>query len=100
MSLIELKDDEVISVLPLFRQEFAEFRGDYDVFFTAIIKFKNSSRFKYHTERSHLNEDLADYLDEDAVSDTINYLFSDTSKFKDLTAEEFKEKLKNYLDSL
>lgn len=32
MSLIKLKDDEVVSVLPLFRQEFAEFRGDYDVY--------------------------------------------------------------------
>lgn len=100
MTLIELKDDEVISVLPLFRQEFAEFRGDYDVFFTVIIKFKDSSRFRYHTERSHLNEDLDDYLDEEAISDTIHYLFSDTSKFKDLTAEEFKENLKKYLDSL
>lgn len=92
MTLIELKDDEVVSVLPLFRQEYAEFRGDYDVYFKVRIKFKNSSQFRYHTERSHLNEE--------AISDTINYLFSDTSKFKDLTAEEFKENLKKYLDSL
>lgn len=100
MSLIKLKDDEVISVLPQHWTEYAEFRGDYDVFFTVIIKFKDSSRFRYHTERSHLNEDLADYLDEEAISDTIEYLFSDTSKFKDLTAKEFKENLKKYLDSL
>lgn len=100
MTLIKLKDDEVVSVLPLFRQEYAEFRGDYDVYFKVRIKFKNSSQFRYHTERSHLNEDLDDYLDEESISDTIHYLFSDTSKFKDLTAEEFKENLKKYLDSL
>lgn len=92
MTLIKLKDDSVEYVLPLFREEYEEFRVVHDIHFDVRIKFKNSSQFKYYTERP--------FLDEEAISDTINYLFSDTSKFEDLTAEEFKENLKKYLDSL
>lgn len=92
MTLIKLKDDEIISLLPLYSTEYAEFRCAYDICFDVWIKFKNSSQFHYHSE--------CPCLDEDVVSDTIHYLFSDTSKFKDLTAEEFKENLKKYLDSL
>lgn len=92
MTLIKLKDDEVVSVLPQHWTEYNEFRVVHDSHFDVRIKFKNSSQFRYYTERP--------FLDEEAISDTINYLFSDTSKFKDLTAEEFKENLKKYLDSL
>ena len=92
MTLIKLKDDSVEYVLPQHWTEYEEFRVVYDNHFDVRIKFKNSSQFRYYTERP--------FLDEEAISDTIEYLFSDTSKFSELTAEEFKENLKKYLDSL
>ena len=100
MTLIKLKDDAVTRVLPLYSSVYTE--GEYvgdcymyggtDTSFDVRIEFDNSSLFNYHTERS--------LIDEESVSETISYLFSDTSKFSELTAEEFKENLKKYLDSL
>lgn len=99
MTLIKLKDDEVTSVLPLYSEN--EIRDQFDEFFistyfesmfTVKIEFENSEDFRYASDSC--------MIDESYVSDTINYLFSDTSKFSELTAEEFKENLKKYLDSL
>lgn len=99
MTLIKLKDDEVLEVLPLYLPEICK---DYSYHedcsflpvdkdkFTLKIEFFNSEDFNYSKESF--------YLDDTSVSETIKYLFSDTSKFSDLTAEEFKENLKNYLD--
>lgn len=100
MTLIELKDDAVTSVLPLYSdsytngQYFEDYHisESYDTSFDVRIKFENSSPFNYHTERS--------LIDENAVSDTIRYLFTQPTKFRSMTAEEFKENLKKYLDSL
>ena len=100
MTLIELKDDAVTSVLPLYSDVYIESQycddcymyGGNDTSFDVRIKFENSSPFNYHTERS--------LIDERAVSDTIRYLFRQPTKFRSMTAEEFKENLKNYLDSL
>lgn len=98
MTLIKLKDDAVTKVLPE-RYEIEVNEGlpmfpiySTEIVFSVEIEFEKSETFQY--------EDQAAYINDSAVSDTINYLFSDTSKFKDLTAEEFKENLKKYLDSL
>lgn len=99
MTLIKLKDDEVTSVLPLYSEN--EIRDQFDEFFvstyfesafTVKIEFENSEDFRYTSDSC--------MIDESNVSDTISYLFSDTSKFSELTAEEFKENLKKYLDQL
>ena len=65
--------------------------SDYE--FSVLIEFETGNSYRY-SNRSN------PFIDERAVADTIRYLFSDTSKFKDLTAEEFKETLKKYLDNL
>lgn len=100
MTLIELKDDAVTSVLPLYSDVYIESQyvddcymlGGNETSFDVRIHFENSSPFNYHTERS--------LIDERAVSDTIRYLFLQPTKFRSMTAEEFKENLKKYLDSL
>ena len=100
MTLIELKDDAVIDVLPLYSDVYTDSQyfddhymlGGNDTSFDVRIKFENSAPFNYHTERS--------LIDENAVSDTIRYLFSQPTRFRSMSAEEFKEKLKKYLDSL
>lgn len=94
MTLIELKDDAVTSVLPLYSDSYTNgqyfddyhISESYDTSFDVRIKFENSSPFNYHTERS--------LIDENAVSDTIRYLFLQPTKFRSMTAEEFKENLK------
>ena len=98
MTLIKLKDDRVTKVLPecystKSRTVRLSFPIDYNATtFSVEIEFEKSRMFRYI--------DRAEYIDDSVVSDTIHYLFSDTSKFKDLTAEEFKENLKKYLDAL
>ena len=100
MTLIKLKEDNVLSVLPLCSRSYSDdydfdecwFYARHDGSFIVQIEFENSEDFDYHRDFYA--------IDESNVSDTINYLFSDTSKFKDLTAKEFKENLKKYLDSL
>lgn len=100
MTLIKLKDDIATSVLPLCSRSHSDdydfdecwFSARCDGSFIVQIEFENSEDFDYHRDFYAIDESI--------VSDTINYLFSDTSKFKNLTAEEFKENLKKYLDSL
>lgn len=99
MTLIKLKDDEVINVLPIYSEN--EISNPVDNFFvstyiestfTVKIEFENSKDFRYTSDSC--------LIDESYVSDCIRYLFSDTSKFSELTAKEFKENLTKYLDSL
>ena len=100
MTLIKLKDDAVTSVLPLYSRSYSDdydfdecwFSARCDGSFIVQIEFENSEDFDYHRDFYA--------IDESNVSETISYLFSDTSKFSELTAEEFKENLKKYLDSL
>ena len=100
MTLIKLKDDNVTSVLPLYSSSYSEpqafddcwFSASFEESFDVQIEFENSEDFNYHSDVCVIGESN--------VSETISYLFSDTSKFSELTAEEFKENLKKYLDSL
>lgn len=95
MTLIKLKGDTVENVLPWFYENSTdtEYFDDYtmlgvsDYEFSVLIEFETSNSYRY-SNRSN------PFIDERAVADVIRYLFSDTSKFKDLTAEEFKENLK------
>lgn len=101
MTLIELKDDAVIDVLPLYSchhqepQYFDDYYmgGSTDESFSLMVEFENSKYFSYYDSRSYS-------LDETHVSNTIRYLFTQPTKFRSMTAEEFKENLKKYLDSL
>lgn len=100
MTLIKLKDDAVTSVLPLYSCSYSEpqyfddyyMGGSCDESFSVQIEFEKSEYFSYYSDSC--------MIDESNVSDCIKYLFSDSSKFSELTAEEFKENLKKYLDSL
>ena len=100
MTLIKLKDDNVTSVLPLYSSSYSEpqyfddyyMGASYDESFSVQIEFEKSEYFSYHSDSC--------VIDESNVSDCIKYLFLDSSKFSELTAEEFKENLKKYLDSL
>ena len=100
MTLIKLKDDNVTSVLPLYSSSYSEpqyfedyyMGSSYDESFTVLIEFDKSNSFSYRSDSC--------MIDESNVSDCISYLFLDTSRFSELTAEEFKENLKKYLDSL
>ena len=100
MTLIKLKDDEVTSVLPVCSRSYSD---DYDFdecWFSARcdgsiivqIEFEDSEDFDYRRD--------VYAIDESNVSEIIRYLFSDVSRFSELTAEEFKENLKRYLDRL
>ena len=101
MTLIKLKDDSVENVLPWFYETRldTEYFDDYtmlgvsDYEFSVLIEFETSNSYRY-SNRSN------PFIDERAVADVIRYLFSDTSKFEDLSVEEFKETLKKYLDNL
>lgn len=100
MTLIKLKDDAVTDVLPLCSSSYSEpqyfddyyLGASYDESFSVQIEFEKSEYFSYHSESC--------MIDESNVSDCIRYLFLDSSKFSELTADEFKENLKKYLDSL
>ena len=100
MTLITLKDDAVTDVLPVCSRSYSDdydfdecwFSARCDGSFIVQIEFENSEDFNYHRDVYAINESN--------VSETIRYLFSDTSRFSKLTAEEFKENLKKYLDSL
>lgn len=101
MTLIKLKDDSVEYVLPLFREESTDTQyfddytiyGDSETEFSVLVEFETGNSYRY-SNRSN------PFIDERAVADVIRYLFSDTSKFEDLSVEEFKETLKKYLDNL
>ena len=100
MTLIKLKDDNVTSVLPLYSCSYSEpqyfddyyIDGSCDESFSVQIEFEKSEYFSYCSDSC--------MIDESNVSECIRYLFLDSSKFSELTAEEFKENLKKYLDSL
>ena len=101
MTLITLKDDSVEYVLPLFREESTDTQyfddytiyGDFKTEFSVLVEFETSDDFNF--TRSN-----AFSLSESLVGDVITFLFSDTSKFKDLTAEEFKAQLNYYLNHI
>lgn len=100
MTLIKLKDDAVTDVLPLYSRSYSDdydfdecwFSARCDGSFIVQIEFENSEDFNYHRD--------VYAIDESNISETIRYLFSDASRFSELTAEAFKENLKKYLDSL
>ena len=100
MTLIKLKDDAVTDVLPLCSRSYSDdydfdecwFSARCDGSFIVQIEFENSEDFNYHRD--------VYTIDESNISETIRYLFSDASRFSELTAEAFKENLKKYLDSL
>ena len=100
MTLIKLKDDAVTDVLPLCSRSYSDdydfdecwFSARCDGSFIVQIEFENSEDFNYHRDVCA--------IDESNISETIRYLFSDASRFSELTAEAFKENLKKYLDRL
>ena len=100
MTLIKLKDDAVTDVLPLCSRSYSDdydfdecwFSARCDGSFIVQIEFENSEDFNYHRD--------VYAIDESNISETIRYLFSDASRFSELTTKEFKENLKKYLDSL
>ena len=101
MTLIKLKDDSVEYVLPLFREEFTDtqYFDDYAIYgdsiteFSVLVEFETSDDFNF-TRSNPFS------LSESLVGDVITFLFSNTSKFKDLTAEEFKAQLSYYLNHI
>lgn len=101
MTLIKLKDDSVEYVLPLFREEFidTQYFDDYTIYgdskteFSVLVEFETSDDFNF--TRSN-----AFSLSESLVGDVITFLFSNTSKFKDVTADEFKAQLNYYLNHI
>ena len=101
MTLIKLKDDSVEYVLPLFREESTDTQyfddytiyGDFETEFSVLVEFETSDDFNF-TRSSPFS------LSEDLVGDVITFLFSNTSKFKALTAEEFKAQLDYFLNHI
>lgn len=101
MTLIKLKDDSVEYVLPLFREEFIDTQyfddytiyGDSETEFSVLVEFETSDDFNF-TRSSPFS------LSEDLVGDVITFLFKDVSRFKDLTAEEFKAQLNYHLNHI
>lgn len=101
MTLIKLKDDSVEYVLPLFREEFTDtqYFDDYAIYsdsiteFSVLVEFETSDDFNF-TRSNPFS------LCESLVGDVITFLFKDTSRFKDLTVEEFKAQLSYYLNHI
>lgn len=101
MTLIKLKDDSVEYVPPLFREEFTDTQyfdnytiyGDSETEFSVLVEFETSDDFNF-TRSNPFS------LSESLVGDVINFLFKDVSRFKDLTAEEFKAQLSYYLNHI
>ena len=101
MTLIKLKDDSVEYVLPLFREEFTntQYFDDYAIYgdsiteFSVLVEFETSDDFNF-TRSNPFS------LSESLVGDVINFLFKDVSRFKDLTAEEFKAQLSYFLNHI
>lgn len=101
MTLIKLKDDSVEYVLPLFREEFTDtqYFDDYAIYgdsiteFSVLVEFETSDDFNFASSNPFS-------LSESLVGDVIDFLFSNTARFKDLTVEEFKAQLEYYLNHI
>lgn len=95
MTLIKLKDDHIIWILPRYEEKYAydddsitatRYLGSI---FSVDVGFERSTDFRY--------ECSSNSIDETAVSDVIKYLISNASKFETFTAEEFKDILEEDL---
>ena len=99
MDLIKLKNDSVINVLPIYSENETEtsynedyvIYGDFEKEFKLTIDFEKANSFKYVLKN--------DYIDEDIVSSVINFLFLYRDKFSEMTTEEFKSQLREYLNN-
>ena len=99
MDLIKLKNDSVINVSPIYSETETEttYNEDYVIYgsfekeFKLTIDFDKENRFKYVLKN--------DYIDEDIVSSVINFLFLNRDKFSEITTDEFKVQLRQFLDN-
>ena len=98
MTLIKLKDDNVNYLRPYcYVDDFNEGNEFFPIYYpvtvlSVIVEFDNSESMEYE----RIVEDAEGLM----IADIISYLFSDTSKFSELSAEKFKYLLKRYLDKL
>ena len=98
MTLIKLKDDNVNYLRPYcYTDDFNEGNEFFPIYhpvtvLAVIVEFDNSESMEYE----RIVEDTNGLM----IADIISYLFSDTSKFSELSAEKFKYLLKRYLDKL
>ena len=99
MDLIKLKNDSVVNVSPIYSETETETNynedyiiyGDFEKEFKLTIDFEKENNFKYVLKN--------DYIDEDIVSSVINFLFLNRDKFSEITTDEFKVQLRQFLDN-
>lgn len=98
MTLIKLKDDCIIWILPRYDEQYS-YEDDsitstryLGSIFSVNVDFERSSSFRYECRSSS--------IDESAVSDLIKYLINNAPKFETFTAEEFKNILEEDLHNM
>ena len=99
MDLIKLKNDSVVNVSPIYSETETETNynedyiiyGDFEKEFKLTIDFEKENNFKYVLKN--------DYIYEYLVSSVINFLFLNRDKFSEITTDEFKVQLRQFLDN-